>query len=238
MAKDLLDGVNEVLQRVHILDISGSLATLTDEGKQTSIDLAIQVWNEQIDELFSTVGIPHPNQFAENTITLSTSDRDYALQTDVTRLLFPLLDETNGRYIVEYPGGYWGLVRDQPIPSNFTGLPVAGAIRPTDGELYLDRLPTSDENGLVYKYLYEKDTALSGASDTMPFTDATFRALVPAVAEMWKLYRQGKEAFSQGSYRQSIGRAARLVTQRTPNTSWTPRHVGRFDDNPMDPLDG
>lgn len=219
----LLDGVNEVLQRVHQIDTNGSLTTLTNEGKQTQIDLAVQVWNEQIDQLFTDTSTPHPNQLAENTITLATSDRDYALESDLIRIHWPLLDETNGRYITEYPGGYMALAIGQPIPSNETGLPTRGAIRPTDGELYLDRIPTANENGFVYKYRYDKDTSLSLAADTMPFNDAVFRSLVPAVAEIWKLYRMGKESFSNGSYRQSMGRAARILTETQPIDSWAPR---------------
>lgn len=224
----LLNGVNEVLKRTRSLDVSGELSSLTDEAKQVYIDLAIQLWNEVIDQLYSVAEIPRPNVLVESTITLATNDRDYALPLDLVQLYFPLLDETNGRYITEYPGGYMQVVRDQPFPANHTGLPIAGAIRPTDGELYLDALPTSNENGLVYKLRYDKDTELTAEADTMPFPDAVFRALVPVVAELWSFEHRNtvnRWTFVRGKWRNPVfdmgmGRACRLVRQKHANTRW------------------
>ena len=231
----LLNGVNEVLQRVHWIDSEGELGSLTNSAKQTAIDLTVQIWNEQIDHLYSETGVPYPKELATSTITLTNGDRDYALPTDLVQLHYPLLDETNGRYITEYPGGYMQIVRDQPIPSNHTGVPISAAIRPTDGELYLDTVPTADEQGLVYTLWYDKDLELTDAGDAMPFSDAVFRALVPAVAEVFKLYRNGKEDFTQGSYRMSMARAARLVTQQQPRRHWTPVRI-RADEARTDPF--
>lgn len=218
--KTLLNGVNEVLKRVQVIDADGELSTLTDSARQVFIDTAVQVWNELVEELYTSDLLAKPNELAEDTITLSTNDRDYALASDLLQLRWPLLDETNGRYITEYPGGYEALVRDQPFPSNETGLPLHGAIRPTDGQLYLDKLPTSNENGLVYKYRYDKDVSLSSASDTFPFSDAVFRALVPAAAEVWKL--EQKSSFNAGLFKTSMGRASRLLLKGVPGGSWAP----------------
>lgn len=229
----LLDGTNAVLKRTGKIDVEGELTSLTVEAKQVWIDLTIQLWNETIDHLYSKLGEPRPNILAQNSITLATSDRDYGLETDLVRMHFPLLDETNGRYIVEYPGGFQAIINDQPHPANFTGLPIAGAIRPTDGQLYLDRIPTANENGLEYQYWYEKDASLAAAADTMPFTDAVFRALVPAVAQLFRLEQQGREAYTQAIYRASMGRAARLVRTTPPRDSWTPRDVPQDNTDPL-----
>lgn len=222
--KTLLDCVNEVLKRVKVITSSSLLTTLINTAKQPYVDIAIQVWNETIDQLYRDIKETRPNILAEDTITLVTDTRNYSLPVDLTLLHFPLLDETNGQYIVEYPGGYLSLVNNQSIPANYTGLPELGAIRPTDGALYLDRIPTANENGRIYKYRYSKDTELLVATDTVPFPDVVFRALVPAVAEKWKL--ENKREFNGGVFKRSIGIAAGYLRKTPQNNSWTPQYGG------------
>lgn len=222
MSKTLLNGVNEVLKRVNVISgDSGALSSLTDSGKQTFIDIAVQVWNEALDELYSTVGEPKPQELAEDTITLATGTRAYTLNSAMNQLYYPLIDGTNGNYINEYPGGYRAMVNDQAFPANYTGLPSYGAIRETDGKFYLDMAPTATENGNVYTYRYDKDISLSTAANTFPFKDVVFRAMVPAVAELWK--RDQRNSFDPDYFRLSIGRAARMLTQKQVMESWTPR---------------
>jgi len=225
MAKTLLDGVNEVLRRLNkISGDAGALTSLTDSPRQVWIDTAVQAWNEAIEELYSVSGAGLPNEVAEATITLATGDRDYALASDLLALRWPLQDRTNGQYIRAYPGGYAALIADQPIADNVTGLAQAAAIRPTDGQLYLDAIPNAAENGLVYTYLYDKDVSMASASDAMPFNDGVFRALVPAVAELMAINH--KREFSAELFRASMGRAARLLTQQQPRTHYGPVRAG------------
>jgi len=173
--RTLLNGVNEVLKKVHMIQgDSGELTTLSDSGRQTYIDIAVQCWNESIDDIYGFSHQAFPQEVAEGTITLVTSDRSYALATDMNQLRYPFRDETNRQYISEYPGGYLKLLEDQPNPADFTGLPYLGCISPVDGEFFLDRLPTSDENGRVYKYQYDKDLVMTLAADTFPFKDVVF----------------------------------------------------------------
>lgn len=221
MAKTLLNGVNDLLKKVQMIaGDSGELSTLTDSARQHWIDLAVMSWNEAVEQLYSLTHIPQPQELGENTIVLVSGDRDYALQTDLVQLHFPLIDETNGAYILEHPGGYLGLVNAQLYPNNYTGLPTYGAIRPTDGQLYLDRIPTSAEVGKTYKYRYDKDVSLSAAADAFPFTDAVYRALLPVAAELWKLQKENKSF--EGLSVKSFARAARYLTTTQPRRTWTP----------------
>ena len=220
----LLTGTNEVLKRVQLIQgDSGILTTLTDSARQVYIDTAVQMWNETIDELYSISDKPKPKELAENTITLTTSTRAYALQTDLLQLYWPFLDETNGRFITEYPGGYLDLVTSQLVPANYTGLPIMGCIRPTDGYIYLDRIPTSNENGLIYKYRYDKSLNMTTAAAVFPFNDAVFRSLVPSVAELWK--KQHNNKFDNGIYQNGLGRASRYLLNLQQRDSWTPARV-------------
>lgn len=224
MAKTLLNGVNEVLKKLSLIQgDSGTLTTLSDSGRQTMIDKSVQAWNEVMEEAYSRARMPLPSTETTATITLVTDDRDYALASDLVEFLWspPPLDQTNGRFIYEFAGGYTRLIETQLIPSNYTGLPIWGAIRPSDGQLYLDRIPTSNENGLIYTYHYVKDVSVSSASDTFPFTDAVFRAMVPAVAEVVSRYE--KQKFDEGMFRISMGRAARLLNKVEDRQSWSRR---------------
>ena len=217
--KTLLNGVNEVLKKVDILEgDTGLLTTLTDSPRQIFIDTAVQSLNEVVDELYSVLDKPKPDQLAEATITLVTDDQDYALATDLVALLpnFGLIDTTNNHVIAilddnDFDGGAYRQLILTDLDQDDTGLPSRAAIRPTDSELYMDRKPTAAENGRVYTYRYTKELELVLAADTFPFGNTAFRAVVPAAAELWKLHRHRE--FSQGIFDASIGRAARSITK-------------------------
>lgn len=221
MAKTLLDGVNEIFKRTN--EISGdaaALTSLTDSARQHPIDVAIQVINEGIDELYTTSHISLPLEQAESTITLVDGTRAYQLPSDLDTILFPLRDKTNINFIWEFAGGYNGLLDLDP-QQNYTGLPIWAAISPVTGYLFFDRTPTATEAGAVYTYQYEKDTALSAATDAIPFNDRVFRAMVPAWVQLYK--REMRNEFDNEFYRQGIGRASRAITEKEPRTSYSPR---------------
>lgn len=221
MAKSLLNCVNEILKRSGLIaGDSGLLTTLTDSARQPAIDQAIQVVNEGLEELYSQSNIALPNEQAESSITLVAGTRAYALHANLVQLRWPFIDRTNNQYLYEYPGGYNALIIADPEQDD-TGQPFYAAIRPTDGYIFLDRTPTSTENGKVYYYQYDKNLALSVAADTVPFSDPVFRAMVPAWQQLWK--REFRNEFDGEIYAVSVGRAARLMTQKQARSSWSPR---------------
>lgn len=221
MAKTLLNSVNEIFRRVSLVaGDSGLLTSLTDSARQVDVDVAVQAVNEGMDELYSTVGRAMPNQQASSTITLATNTRNYSLASDLIRLHWPLIDRTHNQYVYEYGPGYDGLLLLDPEQDD-TGQPFWGVIRPTDGNLFLDRAPTSTYNGNVYTYQYDKDLVMSLATDTVPFDNAVFRAMVPAWVQIWK--RERRNEFDDVLFKASIGRAARLLPQVGPRSSWSPR---------------
>ena len=233
MAKTLLDGVNEVLKRTDTLDFNDRLTSLTgDEAKQSWIDIAVQQWNEAVDQIYSETRVPRPRILSEDVITLQEDLREYFLADDLVRLHWPMLDETNGRHISEHPGGYLGMVNSQITPASYTGLPLTAAIRPTDGALYIDRSPTANEDGYTYKYRYDRDTVLEIAQDEFPFADAVFRAMVPVVAQLWTRAQKGAAAFDRGVYTQAYGRACRLLRSEQPRMSYRPIGYKRDDADP------
>ena len=221
MAKTLLDGVNEILKRVNVIagDVA-ALTTLTDSSNQHAIDIAVQVINEGIDELYTITNKPKPKEQGESTITLVAGTRDYTLASDLIRMRWPMIDRTNSTYLFDYPGDYNDMLQLDP-EQNDTGLPIWGTINPKDGTLHVSHAPTSAEAGRVYTYEYDKDVSLSSASSAVPFSDACFRSMVPAWVQLYK--REMHNEFDQALYQQAFGRASRLVTEREPRSDWMPR---------------
>ena len=221
MAKSLLDCVNEVLTRLkYINGTQSALTTLTDSARQNWIDITIQVVNEGIDTLYDSSGIPKPQELAEADITLTLNEREYTLPTDLVQLRWPLLNEDDGEFIHEYPGGYEQMRKDQPRPnSGYEGTPVYGVINPINGKLRFDHRPTADDVGTVFKAQYDKDLVLESATDTVPFTDAAFRAMVPAWAQL--VQRDLKRDFDGDIFNRQIGQAARFINQQQRRAKWS-----------------
>lgn len=220
----LLQGINEVLKRTNLITSGAEFTSLTDSARQVYIDTAVQIWNEAVEELYATIEQPLPAELAEDTITLVQGQRTYDLATDLVEFYFPFLDETNHHYIFEFPGGYRNLVNLQSNPADFIGLPSFGVIDPRNlRRVFLEYAPDAASAGRIYKYRYDKVISLSLAADTFPFDDTVFRAMVPAVAQLWE--RDQRRDFDEGIFRANIGRAARLVNPLPAMDNWNPRRV-------------
>jgi hypothetical protein len=221
MAKTLLNAVNETLKRVNqIAGDAGLLASLTDSARQHMIDIAVQVTNEGNIDLYAVSDMAMPNEQAESFITLATGDRDYALAADLVMLRWPLIDKTNNQYLTQFPGGYNRMLVHDPEQDD-TGLPQYAAIRPTDAQLFLDRAPTSVENGRIYTYQYDKSLLLTAAANTVPFTDEVFAMMVPVWTQLWK--REMRNEFDAELYKKNLGVASALLSRIPRRTSYSPR---------------
>jgi hypothetical protein len=219
MTATLLSAVNGLFKRAKVIQgDSGALTSLTDSARQNYVDTAVKAWNDVIREIYSLAREPMPTEYAESTITLATSTREYNLATDLETLRFPLIDQTNGRYIYEYPGGYEAMRAVQIIPANFTGMPLYACINPSNGKIRLDTAPTSSENGKVYNYGYDKRVALTLAADTFPFSDTVVDALELPATELWK--RWNKDSFDGGNYNAGMGQAARILAKKELRARW------------------
>jgi hypothetical protein len=233
MAKSLLNGVNAVLKKARVLDAQGELSSITDSARQMFIDTAIQALNESVDELYSAPGFSKPKQTKTRTLTLVNGTQEYPLPSTMDRLRteYNLIDETNNHVIfLLEEGGYHDIIIGD-IEADDTGLPSHAAISPINGRLRMDRTPTSSEDGRTYTYRYDTDLELETATDTFPFSNVVFRALVPAAAELWKLHNE--QDFSNGLYRASMARAKRLLRQVPETYSYRARRGGGNITDPM-----
>ena len=216
---------------------TGLLTSLTDTARQAWIDQIVQYVNEGNDELYSSAEMEMPRQLLEGTLTLATNDRDYTLASifssvDVDNVRWPFQDQTNGQYISLWRAGYRNLINTQLTPANFTGLPEWGCIRETDGEIYLDRIPTANENGRTYTVWGDKDLEMSLAADEVPYDDDVFRAMVPVWAKLWE--RDNRNKFDDGAFRLAVGRASRRLNKIPERTDYNPR--GPVFENLTDPF--
>jgi len=237
MAKTLLNGVNEVLKRVSIISETNKLSSLTNSGKQVFIDLVKQAWNESVDQLYSKARTMKPYQGEESSIVLVEGVRHYDLEEDLIQLRWPLHEEQQGFYIDEYKGGYEELRNIQTQPDSFTGQPFSAAISPIENQIYIDRVPTAEVAGYTYVYFYWRDTVLEKESDQFPFNDGVFRALVPYVAELYKINQKGIKSSTSaqvqnGTMTKAFGRALRMVKQTPADRSY----IKRFGSRNQDPL--
>ena len=225
MSHTLLDAVNETLKRVRVVDTgnTGLLASLTNSSVQHNIDVAVQVINEGVDELYSAIGKSMPGQSAESTITLATGSREYTLASDLVTLKWPMVDRTNTQYLWQWEDTYEDLLALDP-QQNQTGLPIWGMVSPINSKLRVDRACDTASNGRIYTYEYEKNTVLVNAADAIPFNDACFRAMVPAWVQLYK--REERNEFDQALFMQSIGRASRFVVEEKPRDSYSARRQG------------
>jgi len=227
-----LQAVNETLKRARVIQgDAGVLATDTtstatgatasnpfvDSGRQTEIDLMIQLWQEVTHEVYN-MGL-FPNIASTATITLAAGQREYTLATDFERIagdgynVRGLRGATSGLLAYEYRGGYAAMLRDQVMATDFIGDPSFWAISPVNGDIRLDREPTADQAGQTWNVLYEKELRLTStmATETLPYSDTVAAALVPVVAEGWN--RIFKKEFDVNTFRAGLIRALDYMTR-------------------------
>lgn len=219
MAKTLLNGTNEVLRKVgFITGESGELSSLTDSARQVEIDIVTRNWNTVVSELYSLSGMPHPQEVATSTITLVTGQREYDLPTDLLQIRYPIIYETDQHEVLEYPGGYEQMRKDQLNPADYDGRPNYAVISPITGKLRFDYAPTATENGNGYTLYYDKEILLAVAADEFPFSETVFNHLVNVVAEDWK--RDQRREFDTKHRDKHLAIAAKLLLKKQPLKCW------------------
>lgn len=229
----LLDGVNRVLERTgYIGGDQLALTSLTDRPRQLEINVAIQVWNETVIELYSLCEKAAPTELAESTITLVADQREYDLPSDLVAIRWPLIDTTGGYYIYKYKGSYEDMRASQIQPQNYKGRPYAAVIKPTNKKLYMEFIPQSTEAGSVYDLIYDKDLNLSNPSDQFPFNTNVFNALTAAVVEKQRYYR--KNVYDAVIFNRSMAEAARQLTLEIPSNSYL---VNEKENNQLNPFE-
>ena len=245
MAIVFLTAINSTLKRVgEIAGDSEELATstvtstatglvatdaFTDSRRQHKIDVAIQLWNEAIHELYS-LGLAAAVA-STATISLTDGGREYDLPDDFERIAGKgwydrvLRGATTGLVVREYQGGYSKMLADQPVASDYRGDPLHWALSPAANKIRFDTEQTSDQAGETYNFLYEKRLSLSStmATSTLPFSDTVADAVLPVVAEAY--HRVFKKEFDQGFLQNALARSLAYMIQKGPRDRWGKRRA-------------
>lgn len=223
-SRTLLDGVNDLLKRAKIVQgESRKFNSLTDKARQTAIDVAVMAWNEVQDELYAVSNDAFQFEPKEAVITLVDGQREYDLPSDLVEIRWPLINEDQGRRIDKYVGGFIQMRQDQLQPDNYNGMPSRAVINEINFKLRMDYTPTAEEDATEFKLLYDRDMELRLETDVFPFTDAVYRALLPAAHQLWR--RNMQNNFDQALFRGSIARAAALLNPEQKVDTWAPRRA-------------
>lgn len=220
MAYTFLQKINSSLKEARIIQgTSGELTTFTDSSRQESIDRMIKSWNDAIDELYQ-IGT-FKGEVATDTFTLVTGTREYSLASDFEEMTGDPVEPTNNNVLKPYPGGWPKMRVDQPDPDDYEGRPRFWTLNEVTGDLRIDTNPTSDENGEVYTYVYEKRINLSAITDTFPFSDDVADALESAAVQLFN--RTKKTKFDDVLFQKSLARAAQRINRVKRRTTYGPR---------------
>jgi hypothetical protein len=234
-----LTAINETLKRVGVIagdtqNLVTSTVTSTATGLtatdalqsqsaiQHQVDVMAQLWREGINELFAHGLLA--KEAATGSIVLVSGQREYALATDFECFAgrAALRAATDNDVLYEYPGGYSEMLINQMLPTQWVGEPRSFAISPVDDKIRIDTDSTATS---TYYYLYEKSVLFTStmATTTLPFSEETYYAMVPYVAQWWE--RAMKKDFDQEAFAAGLSRAVRRSRKLQPNTRYGTRRV-------------
>lgn len=218
MAFTFLQAVNKTLKRVRVVHgDAGELTSFVDTARQENIDIARDIWNELIHELFNLNIFSRGAEIGQ--FVLVTDIREYDLEPNFEQMASDIIrNESETWFLKPYRGGYLQMWEDQIDPSDFEGQPRAWSINPSSNMIRVDTTPKADQNGDIYKYLYNRRLFLDDTGDAFPFSDTVVDSLVPATAEMWKRARD--KDFDAGLMGLSFNRAVSYLTQARPKNTY------------------
>ncbi len=211
MATTLLSAVKSVLRRNQIIrssDADTKITSLTVDQYQVEIDNAVDAVQETMRELYDLMECA-PHETKEGTITLVAGQREYDFPSDFIAVANPIMvDQTDGRCLTEYPGGYKSMFNAQLEPSNYTGMPSRWAINPVTSKFRVDFEPTAEEAGTVFTFIYTAPVEVTTAAQEFPFSDYVTKDLIVAAGETFKeIYNAGEDYNSDRKWT-ALGRAA------------------------------
>lgn len=227
-----LEGVNRVLRNNTIIaHDDDDLVTFDDSQHKSSSWLARQAIQGTITELSADKLLPLEE--AEATITMVTSQRVYSLASDFVRFsgeapFFLELDsnsESANRVINPYPGGKEALRREildyrtQEGTPNYFYHPITST-----KQVAFYQVPDSSQNGVEYRYEYEKSVYPTEEADTLPFVnDQESHAFLDMASRRFQFLfsKQPIDDLEKDAvYRASKASLLNLLRDKYPNSSY------------------
>lgn len=162
--------VNRILRmNGQIRGDTDEIVAFTDTQHNAALNLAIVAGQDELADLLADRLIPYER--TSNSVSLVTSTRAYALQTNFVRFygVPHFYRAAENRQIYEYPGGLEQLQVDVFNFATQYGDPNWWYFEPTTTkQVGFFPVPTSAENGEAWTYEYEKEITLTLIADVIP----------------------------------------------------------------------
>lgn len=167
-----IDGVNRLLRLQQVIKgDDDNITTFSDTQHAAWISLAQIAITDELAELVSDRLIAYEK--TSNSISLVTSTRTYALQTDFVRFFGShpsFYDSTDNVRIYEWQGGEDNLMNVDYLYKTNEGSPSWWYWHETTTkQVAFYNVPNSTYNGRSLSYDYEKSVTVTNSSDTLPF---------------------------------------------------------------------
>ena len=225
-----LQGVNRHLRINTIIQgDDDDLTSFSDTQHAADSSLAQIAIQDEIGEVVSERLIPYEHTTA--TITLATSTRSYALESDFVRFFGKpsFYDSTDNRRIYEYPGGEQVLMNVDYKYKTTEGTPV---------EFYWDNtttknvafynVPSSAYNSRSLAYDYEKSVLVTNTTDTLPFHNTEeYHAFISMAARRFRFMIEKRDLGllpMDATYSNAKSRLYALLKPSDPSQYYGRRH--------------
>ena len=192
-----LNCVNRILQLNGIIRGDTDLLTaFTDTNHASTSSIAQIAVQNEITELSSKGTLPYQHKI-DQTITLATGTRTYALASDFVQIWGNrpfFFDKTQNLQIFEYEGGENQLRNDILTYRTDSGSPYYFYFElGTTQQVSFYLVPDSSVNGRVLYYDYQASVNVTNSSDTIPLTTTDQQyAFTEMAARRFKFLYEGK----------------------------------------------
>ena len=226
-----IDGVNRLLRNATIIrGDDDAITTFSDTQHSADIQLAQIAIQSELTELVSDQLLPYEK--TSSTITLLTSTRAYALQSDFIRFYGKhpsFYDSTDKRRIYAYKGGDDRLRDIDYDYKTTTGTPSYWYWEDaTTKQVAFYNVPDSNYNNRSLSYDYEKSVMVSNSSDTLPFhNNEEYYTFIDSAHRRFEFLRartHAVELLRDPTYTNARSRLANLLRPFNPNTSYGKRY--------------
>jgi len=225
-----IDAVNRVMRINHIIKgDDDNITTFSDTQHAADIEIAQIAIQSELVELVASKLIGYEK--SSNSITLATSTRTYALQTDFIRFYGSnpsFYDATDNQRIYELKGGLDHLRDADYLYDTNTGSPQWWYWEPANSyKVGFYPVPDSSYNGRSLTYEYEASVMVENSTDTMPFvTTEAYYAFADCAARRFKQLDGSLpvQLEQDGLYVDARARLMQILKPTNPSSQYGRRH--------------
>lgn len=227
---DFITGVNRLLRIEHIIfGGDDDITTFSDTQHSADISLAKIAVQDELTELVSDHLIPY--EHTTDTITLLTSQRSYALNTNFIRFYGTpsFYDSVDNNRIYMFAGGEKSLMNVDYLYKVTTGSPINFYWDDaTSKKVAFYNIPSSAYNNRSLTYDYEKSVLVTNSTDTLPFHNTEeANSFISMAARRFRFMRTEKELgklMTDSTYTNAKSRLLNLIRPSNPSMRYGNRY--------------